>query len=189
MRNRVIGALRSSKDKSIQSIASHIPQEFVFQNPTILRLSTAIVALVEPSFKLSSLPLTEVIQGLIEKYSTKLPSFKPYQPPARGAVVLLTGSTGALGSHILASLLSDDSVAEVFTLNRGGNVEHRQRSSFEERGLSVELLARRKLTSLVGDIHHSNLGLPEARLHDVSIFGQVLCFYPADSDRGRFAIA
>ena len=128
------------------------------------------MALIDPSFKTSSLPFTEEIQGLIEKYSAKLPSFKPYQPPAGGAVVLLTGSTGALGSHILASLLSDASVTEVFTLNRGDNVEDRQRSSFEERGLSTDLLARKKLTSLVGDIHQSNLGLPEARLHVVSIF-------------------
>ena len=168
MRNRIIGALRNSKDKAVQATAAHIPQEFVYQYPTLSRLSNAIVSLVNPEFKEAlSLSPTEEIQALISKYSTNFPEFKPYHPPNAGAVVLVTGSTGGLGSHILASLLANKDVVEVITLNRGTHVAERQTAAFVERSLPTDGLTGKKLISLVGDLKQGTLGLDEQRLQQV----------------------
>ena len=105
---------------------------------------------------------------MIDKYTKNLPVFKPYHAPTAGAVVLLTGSTGGLGSHILASLLTNPAVVEVITLNRGSNVAERQRASFEERGLSTSILSSHKLISIVGDMKHPELGLNSFELRSVS---------------------
>lgn len=104
---------------------------------------------------------------MIAKYSADLPSFKEYRAPSSGAVVLLTGSTGALGSHILNSLLSTSLVIEVITLNRSGNVAERQQAAFEERGIPTELLSSPKLTSVIGDMKQRGLGLNEIQLREV----------------------
>ncbi|KAH8088917.1 hypothetical protein BXZ70DRAFT_954747 [Cristinia sonorae] len=166
LRNRIIAVLRCSEDRNVKAAASSIPQGFVFQYPTLIQLSKAIVGLVDPEFKdTAQLPLTEEIEAMIRKYSSSLPTFKTYQPPSPGsAVVLLTGSTGALGSHLLASLLGNKNVAEVITLNRGGDVTVRQRKVFEERGLDVKSLLSEKWTSLIGDIKQESMGLPDSLL-------------------------
>ncbi|TCD62141.1 hypothetical protein EIP91_007293 [Steccherinum ochraceum] len=168
LRNRIIAALRSSEDKVVQAKSSEIGQDFVFKYPTLSGLSFAIAALVNPEFK-DAVPLTlsEEIQSMIAKYSANLPSFETFQPPKSGAVVLLTGSTGALGCHLLSSLLSDDSVVEVITLNRGSDVAGRQRVGFEDRGLSTGLLSSSKWTSLVGTTTQVDLGLDNAQAHVV----------------------
>ncbi|KAH8102917.1 hypothetical protein BXZ70DRAFT_1057354, partial [Cristinia sonorae] len=169
LRNRVIATLRNSEDKSVQAASSHIPQELVFQYPTLARLSIAIATFINPELK-SSLPQTldEEIKAMISKHSENLPSFKPFNPPPNeDVVVLLTGSTGSLGAHVLASLLADDTIKNVITLNRGTDVEQRQKSAFQTRGLPTELLNSKKLRSLVGDMKERDLGLSEVESNDV----------------------
>jgi Male sterility protein len=74
--------------------------------------------------------------------------------PTRDAkrAVLVTGTTGALGTYLLATLLLDPSVDEIFALNRhsrSAKVEEghsRQRAAFENRGIKQELLKSPRLT-------------------------------------------
>ena len=68
--------------------------------------------------------------------------------------VLLTGSTGALGAHILFQLLHDDRVERVTCLVRGPHGLKRVLESLEARGLSV---SSRKLTR-VAVLETSNMG-------------------------------
>ncbi|PYH41592.1 NRPS-like enzyme [Aspergillus saccharolyticus JOP 1030-1] len=53
-----------------------------------------------------------------------------------GITVVLTGSTGDLGSHLLHQLLQVPTVAEIYCLNRGSDAVDRQVTNFRERGLS-----------------------------------------------------
>lgn len=85
------------------------------------------------------------------------------------AVVLLTGSTGNLGSHILASLLLCPWVSKVFTLDRGTSPREKLKASFKDRGLVLDLLQSEKLVTLTGDLTKSNLRLDIQVLQQVNI--------------------
>ncbi|KAL4876608.1 hypothetical protein BJY04DRAFT_231506 [Aspergillus karnatakaensis] len=65
--------------------------------------------------------------------------------------VLLTGSTGNLGTYLLGGLLGDSSVRRIFCLNRSTDALAKQLRSFEARGLSIApsiLLSKAKFIQL-----------------------------------------
>ncbi|CAL1704008.1 unnamed protein product [Somion occarium] len=99
---------------------------------------------------------------MIAKYSARLPlpqdaSVGPR--PREELVVLLTGSTGALGADFLAALIGNNRVAHVYSLNRSPNVVDRQRVALERRELDPGIVLSKKLTSLEGDVSKADLGL------------------------------
>lgn len=120
---------------------------------------------------------------MIELNVSKL---EPIKPPSdavsSGAAVMLTGSTGGLGSHLLCALLKNDFVQRVFTFNRTGSTHAsaRQRASFHDKGLDMSLLASPKLVSLEGDLTKPHFALDQDMYNTVSrcVFG-----YSDDVDR------
>ncbi|KAG6834705.1 hypothetical protein H0H93_007893, partial [Arthromyces matolae] len=104
------------------------------------------------------------INALIERYSLDLKPLPEQSTPLQGPlVVLLTGSTGNLGSEILADLLENDRVERVYTFNRpsksGDTIEERQLRPFRERGLNTEVLCSSKLSHVIGDATQADLGI------------------------------
>ncbi|KAJ8488654.1 hypothetical protein ONZ45_g13881 [Pleurotus djamor] len=109
-------------------------------------------------------------------------------------VVLLTGSTGSLGTYLLRDLINDTRVHHVYTHNRPStsSLFDRHASSFRELGLDESILASDKLTSLEGHLIEENLGLEsslyEQLLSEVNVIihnawmldlnGSVLTFEP-----------
>ena len=115
----------------------------------------AIAALVDPSLAANGAPssLVQEIEEMVARYSENMPWKNPTSlPPSGGAVVLLTGSTGNIGSHILASLLADPRISRVYAFNRGQESAHRQAVAFRARGLPADLLFSDKYVPLVGDL-------------------------------------
>lgn len=55
---------------------------------------------------------------------------------SHGLTVVLTGSTGELGSYILNALLQDPSIAQIYCLTRSTDAAERQVASFEKKQLS-----------------------------------------------------
>ena len=53
---------------------------------------------------------------------------------------MVTGTTGALGSHILKHLLLETSVVEVYAFNRSSSAPEAQKAAFESNGLDINLL-------------------------------------------------
>ncbi|KAI0388936.1 acetyl-CoA synthetase-like protein [Xylariaceae sp. FL0594] len=84
----------------------------------------------------------------------------------RDQVILLTGSTGSLGSYILASLLARPDVKKVFCLNRAASPVSAQESSFKLRGLPLSELSTASNTGRVKffqvDPTAAQFGLPSA---------------------------
>jgi thioester reductase-like protein len=79
-------------------------------------------------------------------------------------VVVLTGSTGGLGSYLLASLLQREDVSVIYAFNRPSkgstsSIQRRQQNGFEDRGLDVNLLHSEKLVYVETDTSHDHLGL------------------------------
>jgi thioester reductase-like protein len=112
---------------------------------------------------------------MIEKYSAGLDRIFPLtraRAGTSGHVVLLTGSTGNLGSQILASLLNDPRVEKVYALNRASSesrsmfVRHQER--FEDKALDATLLTSERLVFVEGDTAHLRFGLSEAIYDEVS---------------------
>ncbi|KAK4145161.1 putative polyketide synthase [Dichotomopilus funicola] len=81
-----------------------------------------------------------------------------------GAVVLVTGATGSLGSHIVAKLAVDPAVSTVVCVNRHSSepVAKRQQEAFTSRGIALPPSARAKLRILETDTSKPQLGLPPA---------------------------
>ncbi|KAJ7623601.1 putative aminoadipate reductase [Roridomyces roridus] len=164
-RLRLVGALKRSATDGTENplarrLADGIEQNLVYVYPTVDTLAGFLVGLagagVTPKLE------TETVD-LIAKYS--LPS---QQTSVDGdnnsettAVVLLTGSTGSLGSQILASLLNDERVVKVWALNRpaGRTLRERHVDTFRERGLDVGLLEEDKLRMVEGTLHEGKLGV------------------------------
>ena len=82
-------------------------------------------------------------------------------------VVLLTGSTGALGADFLNALVRDDRIKHIFTLNRAPAVVDRQRAALKLRELDPAVVLSSKVTSLEGDVSLPDLGLEDAVLEKV----------------------
>jgi thioester reductase-like protein len=75
--------------------------------------------------------------------------------------VVLTGSTGSLGTMLLKALLSDPNVSKVYCLNRSRNAQERHLKTFTDQGIA-ELLSSKAnfLQASFGDRH---LGLTEEK--------------------------
>lgn len=170
LRNHIVGSLQSKNEERFREAAQRVPQNIVYAHPTLSELATAIVAIVNPG------SVTEVndhcrhITEMIEKYSVDIPTPVYTGHAVQGPItVLLTGSTGHVGSHVLASLLADPRIEKVYTLNRlSTQSEDRQRPSFVERGLPEYLLDGGKLVPLVGDLTTPELGLGHSTFSEVS---------------------
>ncbi|RAH82016.1 NRPS-like enzyme [Aspergillus japonicus CBS 114.51] len=84
----------------------------------------------------------------------------------RGKTVLLTGSTGELGSYLLHELLQDPTVMQIFCLNRTADAQARQLAQFRGKDLADGWLQE---TSRVhfwqADLSQENLGLTSDAYH------------------------
>ncbi|KII84556.1 hypothetical protein PLICRDRAFT_117723 [Plicaturopsis crispa FD-325 SS-3] len=179
LRNRIISALRWSKDRAAGAAVSHISQNIVFANPTLRLLASHIASLVaQPQnghaqnghaanghAQNGHVTVNEKakIENMIEQYSTGLlPLKQTINSPSTTHVVLLTGSTGGLGSQLLAFLLTRPNVRRVYAFNRprkGSALLRRQITAFEERGFDVGLLDSEKLRLVESDTSQERLGL------------------------------
>ncbi|KIJ59312.1 hypothetical protein HYDPIDRAFT_33310 [Hydnomerulius pinastri MD-312] len=175
LRNQLLGALRDSSDPEARNAASQVPANLIFENPTVKLLAARISALVDHDDTPTpqAMDLVEqrkaAMNAMIEKYSVGLRG-PPNGVLANGiigrgtepVVVLLTGSTGGLGSFLLAQLLESECVHRVYALNRpstSASTEERQRSAFLDKDLSVDLLISRKLVYVEADASQDRCGL------------------------------
>ncbi|EJC99762.1 uncharacterized protein FOMMEDRAFT_148605 [Fomitiporia mediterranea MF3/22] len=170
VRNTVLRALRESHAKFVHKISAN----FVYEHPTIDGLAKYISSAIAGhgmSEEESREARKKDLLQLVNKYTQSFPSFTA-SPGRRqeGHVVLLTGSTGSLGSNLLAKLLQSDSVAVVCALSRPSeddNIENRLRKTFEKEGLDSRLLHSDKLKILEGDPSKGEFGVEAERYTDL----------------------
>lgn len=153
--------------RMLLSAASRTPREiigrdFIYVNPSI---SAIAGVLRDPSSAATSndSPSQEIVR-LAQQYSPKNIVINQTQLTS-GAVVLLTGSSGSLGSHVLAELASSKEVAKVICILRkgaGGSTTTGQdhKSVLESRGIQLSGEQWAKTTIQECDPTKENLGLP-----------------------------
>ncbi|KAF9244919.1 putative aminoadipate reductase [Melanogaster broomeanus] len=167
LKNRITSSMGASSDEDIRDAASRISQNIIFSNPTIRLLAQDLI-------QLYSVGLGE------EKVSSDAETTNDSSNDARyanGQAVLLTGTTGGLGSYLLASLLRNEDVKVVYAFNRPSRtttIKLRQRAAFEDRGLEVDLLESEKLVYVEGDAGQRKLGLDDNLYEELRDFVTVI---------------
>ncbi|KAF1351721.1 acetyl-CoA synthetase-like protein [Lizonia empirigonia] len=105
-------ALTNALNKAIRG--ANVTASFIYSNPTVRQLSEALSQSVNRSDGRLAVPQTR---------EEKLDAMH---------TVVITGSTGSLGSHILEQLLRDPNVEKVYCMNRSDNAEARQKETFRQ---------------------------------------------------------
>jgi len=100
--------------------------------------------------------------GLAEKYTKDFPVHEPAGAVIpQGYVVLITGTTGTIGSNTLAELHKSPSVTKIVVLARKSivSVFARQKKALEDRGLDPSIVDTSKITLFEGDPALPGFGL------------------------------
>lgn len=137
----------------------------IYTNPDVESLSGAIIRLsdqTKASQTANEEKRIETRQALIEEYRGKIDQLISH-PGTRvdhdREVVLLTGSTGALGSYCLDSLLRNPAVARVVCLNRAYDSLSLQLKRNVARGLPDPRTLGKELSFFTADFAQERLGL------------------------------
>ncbi|KAJ9237119.1 putative nonribosomal peptide synthetase [Paecilomyces variotii] len=128
------------------------PQK-VYTNPTVEQLSRLVHSAVNDKADDAhdETVRSEKISTLVKKYTADLPKQTLDVTSISGKhSVILTGSTGSLGSYLLHSLVNDSSVVKVYCLNRS-DAKSRQEQSFRDKGLKLDLSKIEFLTVSLGE--------------------------------------
>ncbi|KAI0481939.1 hypothetical protein GGR56DRAFT_684376 [Xylariaceae sp. FL0804] len=143
--------------------ATTLAARVIYGNPTPRKLARYIFSLVRGGTQAS--PESEeqhelqAMKFLWERFTSTPPKAKKGRPEARNdnQVVVLTGSTGMLGSYMLDMMIKNPRVARVVCLNRSEDGATKQSKAMRERGLASDLS---KCTFYQTDLSRSDFGLP-----------------------------
>ncbi|EIN04342.1 acetyl-CoA synthetase-like protein [Punctularia strigosozonata HHB-11173 SS5] len=170
IRNTVARALRDSGEVTAP------PFDLVYVYPTISSLAKFVMEIDSSVDNAGTTQArkTDEMLALVDKYLLDLPAHSGtyvYDPNSGGYVVLLTGTTGGLGSSILAGLLASPRVRKVYAPNRrsskGRSLKERQKDAFVARGLDEGLLESPRLILLESDFASPELGLDAATFREM----------------------
>ncbi|KAI0314196.1 acetyl-CoA synthetase-like protein [Amylostereum chailletii] len=178
IRNTVIHAFGASNTP-----VHDIPQNFVYSHPTIRSLSeftySAIAGKVRHCSQAEEIEArAEAMNAMVKKYTDKIVR-EVFPDGPRGhsiqsgrQTVLLTGSTGRLGCHLLVQIAADPTVERIFALNRvgtgeGRNIRERQVEALERWKLDSNILSGGQITLVGCEYGKPRLGLDEATYSEV----------------------
>ncbi|EKM50930.1 uncharacterized protein PHACADRAFT_199768 [Phanerochaete carnosa HHB-10118-sp] len=175
LRNRIVASMRSSDNPLASQAGSGVSPSLIFQYPIIRELASFLSSSIYSSLPhsrdlIASSASVDEVGDLISMHCSEMPRIAPAVPVTEGesAVVLLTGATGNIGSHILASLLRDGRTLRVYVLLRSSThgIEHLL-TTLSERGLAVTPQDEARLTVLVGDTTKENWGLDNSTYEEI----------------------
>ncbi|KAK0726325.1 hypothetical protein B0T21DRAFT_371384 [Apiosordaria backusii] len=127
------------------TLRSKLSSRLVYENPSINQLCRALCSLPISSTVPTS--RAEKFDALIKQYTPSLTLPRPSRPlKTKRFTVILTGSTGTLGSSLLSSLLANPTITHIYCLNRSKSPATSPDNS--------------RVTHLQTDLSHPTLGLP-----------------------------
>lgn len=158
LRRFLLSSVQKSAD--LLSAMERIDRDFVYQFSSVASIASALRAFEEPS----AFNRHDLVNHFVKLYS--LEQRDPKDRTCGGSVVLLTGSTGSLGVHLLAHLARLSTVARVICLNRiNPNTDgvqdprERQYQSAKAKGISQQTWSKIQVLE-------SNAALPYLGLKD-----------------------
>jgi nucleoside-diphosphate-sugar epimerase len=142
------------------AVSEMMPRSFIYMNPTISQMTQRLTGKLDLQIATSR---DEAVRQLVEAYTVK--SDDQQSNNAEGAVILLTGASGGLGSHILAHLAASDSVKRIICFNRPSMLSPdpyiRQYSCSRDKGADVPEDLRNKIEVLDTNLALPHFGLAE----------------------------
>ncbi|KAK1717672.1 thioester reductase domain-containing protein [Colletotrichum lupini] len=150
--------------------ADAIATRVIYAHPTPRQLAAYLMDRVSKNTSSDSHGDSEnhdihAMEAELQKYTRDLPKSSAGSKPApndQGQTVLVTGTTGALGSYLLDFMEHNPAVSKVVCLNRSDDSGKRQVKMSAERGLATTW---KKAEFLCVDMSKSNLGL-EPEVYD-----------------------
>lgn len=106
----------------------------------------------------------KAMTDLVNKYTMDFPSHEPTRGTMpQGYTVLITGTTGAIGSGTLAELHKSPNVTKIIALARAStaSISVRQEKALDDRGIDPAIINSSKITLLEGDPALPGLGLAD----------------------------
>jgi acyl-CoA synthetase (AMP-forming)/AMP-acid ligase II len=159
---KILASIRKSISSFAPAGQSPVGSAIIYSNPTIEKLAAALYRLTSAdawALNSSQSESTHEIEEMVKKHTSTLPS----SPRASHAtdLVILTGSTGSLGSYLLDDLLRRDNDVKIVCLNRSINGGQRQMKVNSERGIPADFPANR-VQFLHTDLSRPRFGLDES---------------------------
>jgi len=156
IKNIIVRALRDSANLDPRSMTDN----FVYEYPTITALSEYIFKAATGN----SIPAHDDVQkkmimmSMVETAVSKLPG------PRNGAFVLVTGTTGAFGCHILEALANKSDVSRIYAINRKSDRDlpllERQRMALVNQGIMADV-ALRNVELIEADLTIAGFGISQ----------------------------
>lgn len=162
------------KELDLGGNASKMSQNIVFERATVHSLAQYLydLRLGIDEEDAGDAAEIQIMEGLIDKYSTFTRHDPTNKPAVVAKTVLVTGTTGGLGSILLANLLKRPDVFKIYTLVRADTpaaAHARVLSALSSRNLlsNLEPVHLNKLVALPGDFSLPTLGLEPSHLNDL----------------------
>lgn len=144
-----------------------ITPQMIYVHPSVNQLAALIYGLLYGVANGEAPSRRERIDGLVAKYTEKLPQQDHVHNMCQDSdklTVVLTGSTGSLGSYLLDCLRSDPSVGKVYCLTRDGNPET-QAKALQNRGLNPTTPDKVEIVRTSLGEHH--LGIEDTKYQEM----------------------
>lgn len=163
--------LRAKILKEVQMNGKTLPQNIVFEYPTIAKLADAIVS-IRDSKAIETHDVIKEMGKLVEKYNS-FPQHVPVTGTSDKTCVVVTGVTGSLGAHIVAQLIRRPDITEVCCLVRAVSdnaARERVIESMRAREVYDDLLSEHhgKISCYRSDFSKPKLGLSDHVYDDIS---------------------
>jgi nucleoside-diphosphate-sugar epimerase len=111
---------------------------------------------------------TTPLLDMVEKYSKNFRDHTPSSKAPTGEVILITGTSGSVGSSILVKCLECPNVKHIYALNRpSSDPVQAQKAAFAKRGFNPSLVDSSRLTLLNSDLTACDLGLGKSLLEEI----------------------
>ena len=105
---------------------------------------------------------------MVEKYSKNFGDHIPSLQPPTEDIIVITGTTGSIGSSILVNCLKSPNIKHIYALNRSSvDPVEAQKVALERRGFDPSLAETPKLTLLNADLAAGDLGIGELLLEEL----------------------
>ncbi|KAL8729173.1 MAG: hypothetical protein Q9166_004912 [cf. Caloplaca sp. 2 TL-2023] len=177
--------LKSSIGLQSDTAAQGITPKLIYSNPSLKKLASAIFSLVHPEMDGGEDDKEEArlesMKQMVQDFSNSLPTFSVPKLPSRleDLTVVLTGSTGSLGSYILDNALSRPGINKVICLNRSADGQSRQLSSHASKGLTKDF--GKKVQFLQADLSKAQLGLNDDTYKAIVNEANLIILSPSDN--------
>lgn len=169
--------------QTVGELKQFLMKEMGVAAPVPIPIEIKVTPVLEPVKQAPSPPATaeaekefatreKAVDELVKKYTAgfKVPTFSSAAPASTGTVVMVTGTTGSLGSHIAYFLAQQENIKQVVCLNREHRDEPnaRQYKSMREKGIRFPENLKHKMRVLQTDTAKPLFGLSASEYEELA---------------------